>query len=215
MKVTPTSSADMIAVESSLIRLPYARRRPEVSDPVNNPIPSDEPAGRPQSAEPVRTSIGQGDGATLDPADERTIWVGRTDWKYFFGTVFLGFIVVAGIWGLILGLWRGTASYETAKWVGVVITGLAILLTGQRIFVERGVLSRTTDQTELIRVDDVRVKQSLWDRIFGLGSIEILSTDTTHGSLIIQGVEKPHEIAEHIRGNMRKLRSKSLFVEHL
>jgi hypothetical protein len=71
------------------------------------------------------------------------------------------------------------------------------------------------DQTELIRVDDVRIHKTLLDRIFGLGTIAILSTDATDREVVIAGVADPDQVAEALRRNMRTLRQKSLFVEHL
>ena len=67
----------------------------------------------------------------------------------------------------------------------------------------------------MIRVDDLRIRKTLPDRILGLGSIEVLSTDQTDRSMVIEGVRGPEAIAEHIRRNMRAMRRKSLFVENL
>jgi len=88
-------------------------------------------------------------------------------------------------------------------------------LTSERLFIEIGVLSRTVDQTELVRVDDVRVHQSLMDRVFGLGSVEVVSTDATDRNVMIEGIADPDRVAEMVRENMRSLRRKSLFVENL
>jgi hypothetical protein len=71
------------------------------------------------------------------------------------------------------------------------------------------------DQTELIRVDDVRVKKSMMDRLFGLGSVETLSTDQTDRETMIAGIAEPDKVAEAIRARMRTMRKKSLFVENL
>jgi uncharacterized membrane protein YdbT with pleckstrin-like domain len=96
------------------------------------------------------------------------------------------------------------------------IAGRRYWLTTDRLFIERGILSRTTDQTELIRVDDVRVHKTLADRIFGLGTVQVLSTDITDRAAALEGVLGVDELAEQVRSRMRALRSKSsLFIESL
>ena len=88
-------------------------------------------------------------------------------------------------------------------------------LTNQRLIIERGIFSQTIDQTELIRVDDVRIYKSITDRLFGLGTIAIISTDATDRVVTIAGIPSPDQLADQIRSNMRRLRQKSLYVEQL
>lgn len=176
---------------------------------------------------------GGGDGAPIDPARETPLWTGRTSWKHYAGRVSLWVLLVIGsgviLWLVAPGkewltLWRGTQIV-----VGVaVLTGLLILgpaawriwscryrLTTQRLFIERGIINQTIDHTELIRVDDVRIQKTLFDRFMGLGTVIIFSTDASDAKTVIEGVDQPEVVAEHIRTNMRALRKKSLFVENL
>ena len=88
-------------------------------------------------------------------------------------------------------------------------------LTSQRLFIERGILSRTMDQTELIRVDDVRMQQSFVNRIFNIGTVLLMTTDVTDRAVAITGIKDPIRVTELIRQQMRTLRGKSLFVENL
>ena len=52
-------------------------------------------------------------------------------------------------------------------------------LTSQRLYVKTGVFSQTIEQTELYRIRDYTVKKPLKQRIFGLGTLEIISSDKT------------------------------------
>jgi membrane protein YdbS with pleckstrin-like domain len=67
----------------------------------------------------------------------------------------------------------------------------------------------------LIRVDDVSVYQNLIHRIFDIGTVTIISTDSTDSRLEIYGVEKPVELKEMIRENVQKRRGRSLYMETL
>lgn len=165
----------------------------------------------------------------LDPVAEDELWQGRTSWKHF-----TDLILVAGGWSLVAAFVWLKASPETSAaigWVAFTVSALgwsyvlgrilfAMLnyryrLTTQRLFIEKGIFGRTIDQTELIRVDDLRIYKSFLNRVMGLGTIEIFSTDTSDRKVLILGIENPDELADSVRERMRRLRQRSLFVESL
>ena len=187
--------------------------------------PADEPAG-------AEHGIG-GDGDQIEPAAETEIWAGRTHWKHYAGRLAL-WLVANVVVAVLIGWMAGRADWLGAGgafWIIVVVVvasgaivvggvaakilGTRYRLTTQRLFIERGIVSQTVDQTELIRVDDVRLKRGLVDRMFGLGSVESLSTDATDRVTVIAGIAEPEKVAEAIRTRMRTMRKKSLFVENL
>lgn len=164
---------------------------------------------------------------------EELLWVGRTSWKHFAGRILLW--LLGSIAVIILVTWLASAgdglSAVVAFWIAAVPIALAGLwiggkvikgvygqryrLSDERLFIDRGLLSQTIDQTELIRVDDVRVHKAFLDRILGLGTVEILSTDLTDSSILVVGIQRSEDVAEAIRSRMRSMRKKSLFVESL
>lgn len=89
-------------------------------------------------------------------------------------------------------------------------------LTSERIFKTRGILLRHKDEVELIRVDDLQVKQSLFNRIFNVGSVVLYSpTDKTDPELRLEGIVDPHSVKEKIREYVRKLKDKSIRMEQV
>jgi membrane protein YdbS with pleckstrin-like domain len=164
---------------------------------------------------------------------EELLWVGRTSWKQFIGSLAI-WLASSVVWAVLVIWVAAKAAWLTAGvafWVAAVPIAVAALtvavkvvrgvygqryrLSNERLFIDRGLFSQTIDQTELIRVDDVRVRKSFSNRILGLGSVEILSTDVTDRSILIQGIERAEDVAEAIRVRMRTLRKKSLFIENL
>ena len=139
-------------------------------------------------------------------------------------------VVVAVVIGQVASRveWLTTAA---AAWtiVGLVfLSGLVVIggvllriygslyrLTNERLFIRRGILSQTTDQLELIRVDDVRTYKTLPGRLLGVGTVIILTTDATNREVKMEGILAPDTVAESVRSCMRALRRKSLFVETL
>jgi len=207
-----------------------ARTDPEPV-PTNASTDSNGPAG------PDRATLAEaagGDGAALDPGTETDIWTGRTHWQHYAGRLALWLIGNLAVIVLVIWLarrieWLTFKAGFAIVAVILVVSGLEMVvrrvflnilryryrLTTQRLFIERGILSRTIDQTELIRVDDVRLHKSFLDRVFRLGSVAIVSTDATDREIVIEGIAEPEKVAEAIRTRMRAMRRDSLSIEHL
>ncbi len=159
-------------------------------------------------------------------AREETLWTGRTDWKHFGGDVAIcvgasAALLAAAlawtpspVWLYVLGLIAAVGIFIAIR-LGLRILSTRYQLTSERLFVERGLIRMTRDQTELIRVDDVRVRKLLFDRLFNLGTVEVMSTDVSDRSVEIIGVFDADRIAEMVRTHMRSARKKSLFIESL
>jgi membrane protein YdbS with pleckstrin-like domain len=211
---------------------------------VTVPTPSNSHHPSAASTPPVAASetLRRTDSAALPPDGtrggestqaERTAWVGRTHWKHYAGrlVLWLAAVVLVAIGVGWIAESSDALGWRGAFWIDVAVfgaTGAWVLggvawrifscryrLTSQRLFVERGILSQTIDQTELVRVDDVQIRKSLLDRVFGLGSILVASTDATDRQLTIIGVREPDRLAELIRANTRDMRRGSLYVESI
>jgi uncharacterized membrane protein YdbT with pleckstrin-like domain len=63
--------------------------------------------------------------------------------------------------------------------------------------------SRSVRTMELVKVQDVRVDQTLMDRMLGLGTIHVETAGET-GRLSMGGVAQPQEVADYILEAVRK-----------
>jgi len=72
-------------------------------------------------------------------------------------------------------------------------------ISNYRIDYERGILSKKYDTLELWHVDDVSLRQSLLDRIFGTGDITVVSNDQTTPRLQLHGVRDPKPLYESLK----------------
>jgi len=81
-------------------------------------------------------------------------------------------------------------------------------LTNQRLIHEWGILWKRIDRIEIIDVDDVILAQGPVERMFGVGTIEVQSTDTTTPTFMLQGIEDARKVATLIDDARRKERRK-------
>lgn len=70
----------------------------------------------------------------------------------------------------------------------------------------KGLLNVQQEEILLYRIRDLGASQSLWQRIFGVGSIIITSTDKTTPQLLVKNVKQPFEVKELIHENVEKLK---------
>jgi len=109
------------------------------------------------------------------------------------------------ITGFLILLW----GYHYAVYFYRVWT-IRYQLTETHLCSYRGLFTRVRDTMELIRIDDVQLVQTLFDRLFngGVGRLVIFcSSDRTNCKLFLVGIDKPKEIFERINSTRTALRA--------
>jgi len=126
-----------------------------------------------------------------NPTQEATIWQGRpSQW-----------VNVLWFAACILILPIPFAIY---RWLTVRCTTYS--LTSQRFRVESGILSRHFDDLELYRVKDITMTQPLIQRLVGLGTITMMTSDRTTPTLLLPAISGPRETMDTIRHQVERVR---------
>jgi uncharacterized membrane protein YdbT with pleckstrin-like domain len=165
-----------------------------------------------------------GGGTLADPAEERQLWHGFPSVRSRLLLLLLWALVGGGF--LLLLPVTGPAGIAGAVVAGLLFLHQMLLalrdrltlryrLTTQRLFLIRGFLSRIQNEIELIRVDDVEVRQGVIDRLWGIGTVRVVSTDRSHPELLLRSVIRPEAVKELIREYTQIRRKRSLHVESL
>lgn len=122
----------------------------------------------------------------------------------------MGVLIVGGAVG------AAAAAYTQGPWgalVGLVsVAGLAMLataefgrratryrVTSRTVDVERGVLDRKIDTIQLWRVRDVEFRQTLSQRMFGVGTIRLVTRDATTPEVTLEGVADARSVFEELK----------------
>lgn len=88
------------------------------------------------------------------------------------------------------------------------ITFTRYSLSEDRFFLRKGFLNVRQEEVILYRIRDLSASQTLWQRIFGVGSITITSTDKTTPVLLVKNVKQPFEVKELIHQKVEELKIK-------
>jgi len=82
------------------------------------------------------------------------------------------------------------------------------IVTEDRLYSRTGVLSTDEERIELFKITDFSLKISFGNRIFGCGSIVIMSKDVTSPTFVIENIKSPREAMRIIEGLVDTARSK-------
>lgn len=90
-------------------------------------------------------------------------------------------------------------------------------ITDEVITVNSGFLSRVENDCYLYKVIDVRLENSLMERIFGLGTVHCFSGDVTNPDLVIRHIKNAKVIKDYIlkQSEEERIRRKTLHTQSL
>ncbi|MDZ4659408.1 MAG: PH domain-containing protein [Bythopirellula sp.] len=126
-----------------------------------------------------------------------------------------------GLFGGVTGeLWLAVIAINALVWAGLMIRYFYLrfsrhyTLTNQRFTHLRGLLWRQTDRIEVIDIDDVSFTQGPIERMLGIGTVRISSSDQSHPELALPGIENAQIVAGLIDDARRKeRRRRGLYIE--
>lgn len=95
---------------------------------------------------------------------------------------------------------------DRSRILGLPITFTKYGVSEDRIFCEKGLLNMKFEEILLYRVRDISMKITLGQRIFGVGSILLQSSDKTAPVLEIKNIKNPREVKEMIHGQVEEVK---------
>jgi membrane protein YdbS with pleckstrin-like domain len=72
-------------------------------------------------------------------------------------------------------------------------------ISADRIEWSRGILDRQVDNLDMFRVVDLKMRRSLLDCIFGIGTVGLITTDKSDPEFVFQKIRRPRELYDVIK----------------
>lgn len=85
-------------------------------------------------------------------------------------------------------------------------------LTKERLFIETGFLNSVENEVRLYRILDVQMTRTLGQKMFGLGSINVHSSDASQKDFTIKNIKKPKYVKELLSELVEKQRDEKRVV---
>ena len=98
-------------------------------------------------------------------------------------------------------LWK-----DKKRYFGMPISFTHYRLSEDRLFLSVGFLNIRDEEILLYRVRDIATKRSLWQRLFGVGTVTVVSSDKTMPTLTLQNVKDPVMVKELIHKQVEEMK---------
>ena len=161
--------------------------------------------------------------------DDSILFAGRPSLLGLTGEFFKGLLVLALAWGVVrfpLVQWVNEplqlkltvnqlfAAAHYRVLFGYAIAGLVVLgllikvfklkmiyyeVSGDRIEWSRGILDRRVDNIDMFRVVDLRMRRSLLDCIFGVGTVALITNDKTDPEFVFEKIRDSRYLYDVIK----------------
>ena len=108
-----------------------------------------------------------------------------------------------------MGFKKGNYIWTDRKrFMGMPLSFTRYALSEDRLFLSVGLFSVRDDEMLLYRVRDITTRRSLWQRMFGVGSVSIVSSDKTQPTLVLKNIKNPLTVKETIHQQVEQMKLK-------
>ena len=92
--------------------------------------------------------------------------------------------------------------------MGMPLSFTRYALSEDRLFLSVGFFSIRDDELLLYRVRDITTRRSMWQRLFGVGTITVVSSDKSQPTLVLKNIKKPLMVKELLHERVEEMKLK-------
>lgn len=97
---------------------------------------------------------------------------------------------------------------DRKRFLGMPLSFTRYAMSEDRLFVSVGFLSIKDEEILLYRIRDITTSRSLWQRIFRVGSITVVSSDKTQPTLVLKNIKNPMQTKEILHEQVEEMKIK-------
>lgn len=95
---------------------------------------------------------------------------------------------------------------DRKRHLGLPLSFTRYALSEDRLFASEGFLNIRDDEILLYRVRDIDTRRSLSQRLFGVGTVTVLSSDQTTPTLVLKNIKNPVAVKELIHEQVEEMK---------
>ena len=95
---------------------------------------------------------------------------------------------------------------DRKRWLGMPLSFTRYAISEDRLYVSNGFLNIKDDETLLSRVRDISVSRTLGQRIFGVGTVTVISSDKTQPTLALKNIKQPMYVKELLHEQVEEMK---------
>ena len=95
---------------------------------------------------------------------------------------------------------------DRKRYLGLPLSFTRYSLSEDRLFLSVGFINLKDEEVLLYRVRDINTKRTLWQRLFGVGTVTIVSSDKTMPTLELKNIKDPIGVKELIHEQVESMK---------
>ena len=95
---------------------------------------------------------------------------------------------------------------DRKRYLGMPLSFTRYMLSEDRLFLSRGFLSIQDDELLLYRIRDISTSRNLFQRLLGVGTVTVLSSDKTNPTLVLKNIRNPVAVKELLHGQVEEMK---------
>ena len=95
---------------------------------------------------------------------------------------------------------------DRKRYLGMPLSFTRYALSEDRLFLSVGFLSIKDDEILLYRVRDITTSRSIWQRLFGVGTVTVVSSDKTMPTLQMKNIRNPVAVKELLHNRVEEMK---------
>ena len=98
-------------------------------------------------------------------------------------------------------LWK-----DRKRYLGMPLSFTRYSLSEDRLFLSVGFLNIKDDEVLLYRIRDITTSRTLWQRLFGVGTVTVVSSDKTMPVLNLKNIKNPVAVKELLHRQVEEMK---------
>ncbi len=95
---------------------------------------------------------------------------------------------------------------DRKRYLGLPLSFTRYSLSEDRLFLSVGFFSIRDDEVLLYRVRDIITQRSLWQRLFGVGTVTVISSDKSQPTLVLKNIKNPLRVKELLHERVEEMK---------
>ena len=95
---------------------------------------------------------------------------------------------------------------DRKRYLGMPLSFTRYAMSEDRLFTSVGFLNIKDDEVLLYRVRDIDTSRNLWQRIFGVGTVTVMSSDKSMPNLVLKNIKDPVMVKEMIHEQVEEMK---------
>lgn len=95
---------------------------------------------------------------------------------------------------------------DRKRFLGMPLSFTRYSMSDDRLFLSVGFWNIKDEEILLYRIRDISSSRTLWQRLFGVGSVTVASSDKTMPTLVLKNIKRPMEIKELLHTQVEEMK---------